>query len=255
MGKNTKVEKKNKRRKIIFNMALFITLFTLSTLFMFNSQLFNIKNIEVKGNNILSKDEIINISGISKGENIFKMKRSTTIERINSLPYIKEAYIKRKIPNTILIDIIERQEKMLIKNISMFLTVDQDGYILNQVESEVENLPIIIGLDVDKVVPGDNVFAGIEYKNLIDFIDEGNNIGLLDQIKEIDLSIAKDINILLNNGIHIAFGTLDDVEYRLRLLNEILKDIEKKDLKCSKIIMNKGKHPVLVLDDQERGIK
>ncbi len=64
-----------------------------------------------------------------------------------------------------------------------------------------------------------------------------------------DLELLDDIKIKLNNGIDIVFGNLDNVKYKLNLLNEILEHITENEIKCSKIIMNKGSHPIIVTDD------
>ena len=58
------------------------------------------------------------------------------------------------------------------------------------------------------------------------------------------------INIELNNGILVAFGTINNVKYKLNLLNEIVKDIDKKGLSCKMILMDRGDNPIIVLNEE-----
>lgn len=249
MKKMTKIERQEKSKKIKFNILLLITILSVMVFIIFKSDLFIINDIEVVGNSKLLKEDIVEYSALPKGENIFRIKTRISRERIEQLPYIKEVEVKRKLPNTIIIDVVERKEIALIKTISTYQVIDIEGYILQQVESEDENLPTLLGLNIDNPQLGANLFEDMEIPNLQSFLEEAHRLYILNLIKDMDLQILDDINITLNDGIDIAFGTLDNVEYRLRLLNEILKDIEKKGIKIKKIVMNKGEHPIIIMED------
>lgn len=245
----TKIQRKERIRKMIFRLILFITVVLLMLGIILKSDYFKIDTIEVVGNKNLSKADIIDSSKISKKENIFKISKKIVKEEVEELPFVKEAKIKRKLPRTVIIDVIEREEKLLIKNISTYLVIDKEGYILKQVETNDENLPVLLGVKIDNIKLGENIFLNLKDDALIDLIEEGDKIFLLNSIKEMDLELLDDIKIKLNNGIDIVFGNLDNVKYKLNLLNEILEHITENEIKCSKIIMNKGSHPIIVTDD------
>lgn len=249
MRKISRVEKKMKRRRMFFRILLIISLISIMFVLALNTDIFIIDNIKVVGNNKISKDIIINASSINTGENIFKISTRTGRKTIEKLPYVKEAKIKRKFPKGILIEIKERKEIAQIKEISSYGFIDIDGYILDIVDVQNDKLPLILGFNIENKKAGDNLFSEIEFKNKVEFISEGNSIKILQKMKEIDMVDNNNVNILLNNSIPVAFGTLDDVKYKLNLLNEILKDIEKKQIPCKMILMNKGENPVIVLNE------
>ena len=68
-----------------------------------------IKNIEVINNKNISKDEIIKLSGINKGDNIFYTNMDNIKNGIITNPYIMKVEIKRELPDTILINVKERE--------------------------------------------------------------------------------------------------------------------------------------------------
>ena len=154
----TKIQRKERIRKMIFRLILFITVVLLMLGIILKSDYFKIDTIEVVGNKNLSKVDIIDSSKISKKENIFKISKKIVKEEVEELPFVKEAKIKRKLPRTVIIDVIEREEKLLIKNISTYLVIDKEGYILKQVETNDENLPVLLGVKIDNIKLGENIF-------------------------------------------------------------------------------------------------
>lgn len=248
MKKITRVERKRRRKRFFLRLILLIAIISISVSYSFKSGIFNIDTINVNGNNKLSKESLINISGIIKGENIFKIRTSDGEKEIKQLPYIKSVEIKRKIPRTININIVERIEIIQMKAISTYMLIDNEGFILEFIDTKNDNLPTLIGFDINNVLPGDNIFSNDNGKYLDELLSVDNHI-ILGKISEIIYESNDNINIILNNGISVAFGPLDNVKYKLRLLNEILIDIEKKQLVVKMIIMNKGENPILVTDN------
>ncbi len=253
MSQPTRVEMKLRRRRRFFRIILLIAVLTSSAMYMMKSEIFNIDNYKIQGNYKLNNETIINASSINKGENIFKINRSLTKENILKLPYIKDVEIKRKLPRTLIFDVEERVGVFQTRSISTMLLVDIEGFVLEQLENIEEDLPNIIGFDLSNIMIGDNIFLESDKDEIISFIIHAKQSELLIKSSEIDMETLDNINIELNNGISVAFGTLDNVKYKLRLLNEILNDIEEKQIPCKMIIMNKGDNPILVIDDKSEG--
>lgn len=249
MRRTERIKRRNRRRRRLLSMIFLIGLMGLGMYFLLNSDVFKIKSIGVIGNKTLSKDDIISSSEIGKDENIFRIKKSQVKNSIENLPYIKEIEIKREFPDRIIIKVTEREESLMIQNISSYFIADNEGYILKQIDEIDDDLLLIRGINIRNLSLGANAFEEIDKEEIIDLIENGGKLGILKVVKEIDLEKIDDVNIQLNNGIDIAFGTLDNVNYKLGMLNEILKDIENKESKYKKIIMNKGSHPILVVDE------
>ncbi|MBU5438173.1 FtsQ-type POTRA domain-containing protein [Tissierella sp. MSJ-40] len=249
MKKRSRVEKKLRRRKMFFRFVLLIFIFSLLIMLAFKTTFFNINNIKVIGNKKMTYDNLVNASLIKSGENIFKVSTRTGEKALKNLPYIKEAKIRRKLPKTIIIEVDERKEIALIKNISTFLYIDIDGYVLQAKNNNEDKLPIIVGLNIDNLKPSDNIYSQIENKEIIDLITVSNSLKILPEIETIDMTDNNNINITLNNGISVAFGGIDNVKYKLSFLSKILKDIEEKEISCKMILMNKGENPIIITDN------
>lgn len=245
MKKPTRVEKKMKRRRNFFRFILSLILISLLIVFALKTDFFVINDIKVIGNKNITKDTLINASSINIGENIFKISISSAEKSIKKLPYTKEINIMRKFPKGIAIEIVERKEMAQIKDISSFILIDEEGQVLDIKDNNKENLPIIIGLKINNKKPGNNIFSDIDSKKKLDFIKGGYDLGLLQKIKEVDMADNNNINLTLIEDIGVAFGTLDNVKYKLDLLNEILRDIRKDQIPVKMILMNKGDNPII----------
>jgi cell division protein FtsQ len=249
MKKPTRVERKRRRNRIMFRLVLMLSLIVFGISYVFKSEFFNIEKVNVNGNNILSDDIIIKASSINIGENIFKISKSDVFDNIESLPYIKEVNMKRKLPDIINIDIIERKPIIQLKMLSSYIILDNEGFVLEVADKKIDKLPSFVGFAIEEQEPGKNISSTDTGVKIMEFFNEDELIPIIYQMNAVNLDTYEEINIVLNNGISVAFGPLDNVKYKLRLLDKILKDIDKKQLKCNMIIMNKGENPILVLDN------
>lgn len=249
MKKLTRVERKMKRRRNFFKLILLILIISLGVLFVLKTNFFIIDKIEVIGNNKIKKEDLIIASSINIGENIFKISIKSGEENIKKLPYTKEIRIRRKLPKTITMEIFERKEVAQVKDISSFLIIDNEGKILDVKDDENENLPMIIGLEIDNKIQGDNIFSEIEIDLKVEFIKIGHDIGILNEIKQINMGDIDNISIKTNNNISIAFGNLNNIRYRLSLLYSTLDYVKDEEISCTMILMDKGENPIIVTDE------
>lgn len=245
MEKTTRVQKKIKRRRNFFRFILSLILTSLLMIFALKTDFFVINDIKVIGNKNITKDILIKASDINIGENIFKISIRSGEKNIKKLSYTKEINIMRKFPKSIAIEIIERKEMAQIKDISSFIFIDEEGQVLDIKDNNKENLPIIIGLKIKNKKPGNNIFSDIDSKKKLDFIKVGYDIGLLQKIKKVDMADNNNIKLTLIDDIGVAFGTLDNVKYKLDLLDEILNDLRKDQIPVKMILMDKGDNPII----------
>ena len=245
MQKRTAKRKVHKKRKNIFKIIIPIVLISIFVFWVFNSTFFNIETININGNKALKKEDILKKTNITKNTNIFKMKLRKIESRLEEDPFIKSVKIKREIPNGLAINIKEREPTFIFKSLSKYLVSDEEGFIIEVLKKSDKKLPLIKGFKTEASKVGENLFSNQENENLKVFIDDAKLRGILYKIEEVDKDYANDINIELKNSIPVEFGTLDDTKVKLRMLEEILMDIEKRDLKAKKITLNKGDQYIL----------
>lgn len=253
MKKLSRVQKKRRRRKIFLSVVFTLIVGFSIFMLMLNTQFFSINNIEVLGNEKILSNKIILLSSIQEGENIFKISTGDAEKNISTLPYVKNVEIKRKIPKEIMINVKERKEEIQIKKISSFIVLDKEGYILNNVDKKDEYLTEIIGLNTQNKRIGENLFIDNEEQSKIEFIREAEGLNILSKFKYINMEDNTNINMLTFEEIEVVFGTINNVKYKLNLLNEVLNDIRDKKIRAKMVLMDKGENPIVVLKENEEG--
>lgn len=233
----------------IIIICVLIGIVVASVFFMLNSNLFIIKDIKVINNKHLKKEAVIKKARIKKDMNIFKRRTKDIEKGLEKESFIKSVDIKRNLPNTLEINLTERKKIFFLKSTSFYLSIDKEGIILEHLKSVDEKLPIVRGFGTDSIKLGENIFDKEENSKLNTFMNEARKLKIISKMIEMDKDFANEIRIKFKNEIVVAFGTLDNVEYKLGLLKEILEDIEQKGIKNGEVIMNRGDHPILIIDD------
>lgn len=142
--KNKEMKRTKLAKKIAMIIMILIIIITAIIIALY-SPIFNVTDIKVKGNKIISKEKIISISKIQLNANTYKMKKEKIINNIKQNSYVENVQIKRILPNVIEIDIEERVPSFAIQLGEGFAYINNQGYIL-EISSEKINKPIIEGI-------------------------------------------------------------------------------------------------------------
>ena len=135
-----KKKRRKKKAKILFFTLLFILLMmTLSILSM--TVFFNADTILVEGNTRYSAEEILEAGGLKIGQNLFRLDKFEVIDQMKELPYIKEVTIRRKLPNTLKVEIIENQPVVWVECAGKAALLNEEYRILEFAELVPLNLP------------------------------------------------------------------------------------------------------------------
>lgn len=139
--------------------ALFGVLFLLFIGLVFlNSDIFAIKTVEIEGNQELSTEEILRITGLNRNRNIFQVNPSHIRESLLLNPQVAWVKATFLLPNSIIIQMKERQACCYLWYDAGFLRIGDDAVIMGvKEEDEPFHLPIITGVNLTKVKIGEKV--------------------------------------------------------------------------------------------------
>lgn len=146
VAKKRRKSKKKKINKKILGFFSIIILVSIIVVLALTAPIFNITKIEINGNQKVSKDTIIALSGIKMGENIFRFNNNM-IQNVKQNTYIEKVEIQRKMPGTVVISVKERKIKYQINLINSYVYLDKNGYLLEN-SAERKNVPVIVGFSI-----------------------------------------------------------------------------------------------------------
>lgn len=217
-----------------FKFILFLLMLTFTIAFLMTSSLFNIKTINVIGNNRVSQQEIIRLSGLNYQQNIFRINTKETMKNIFQSPYVEKIKIKRGLPNIINIDIIEREPLVLVPYVGSYLFVDSQGIVV-EINSSIEKmqLPIIKGLKFNTFKLGEEIKVDdkLQLTSVIKLINEIKKAGINQEIAEIDAGNILSLKLKTKSGIKVNLGDDSNINKKIPLAKAILQDLNNKKLK------------------------
>ncbi|MCX7694107.1 MAG: FtsQ-type POTRA domain-containing protein, partial [Caloramator sp.] len=123
--------KRRKQKRFLSFIIVFILLST-TVVISLKSDYFKIKEVEVKNNNLISRDEVIILANVI-GENIFFLDKDKVKTNILNNPYVKDVKINRKLPSKIILTINEKDIKGIIKVKNYFVDIDSEGKMVHTV--------------------------------------------------------------------------------------------------------------------------
>lgn len=234
---NIKMKKKRKRKNPILFLIKWTSVLLLligTIIFILTTPMFNIKNINISGIEHLTEEQVISLSELNKNENLFKNSKSKITSNIKQTPYVESVMIKRKLPDTIDIQIKERKRSYILKFVNGYVYIDTQGYILEISEEKLE-LPIISGYktEEEKITEGSRLNTE-DLENLNNVLKITNSLGEIDVPKEIitniDISNKEDYTVYLENEKKtIHFGDASNLSNKILYVKAMIdseKDIE-----------------------------
>ena len=200
-----------------------------------HSQLFSVKTIVVTGNSIVPNEKIVELSEISAGERLYAVNIKDSEKKIGYYPYVEAVTIKRKLPDRIQIDIVERKPVGAVVTTNGYIQVSADGRLLSIAQTIGKyNLPVISGVQLSEIPAPGNIIQNDNLTKALQIISESDQ-ELLNNLAELNVGQADSIMACTNEGIEIRLGDVDDIEVRLLDLNDILKDIVKQKIRAEDI--------------------
>ncbi len=218
--------RKKKIASITKKIFLFAMIITAIILFMM-SPLFSITNIEVVGNEKISSQTIISLSGLQIEQNIFNIYKPQIEKAICEEPYIEMVDITRSLPSTIIINVKERQATFMLELGASYAYINNQGYILEISEQNI-NLPIIQGYQtlVENVAPGNRLEVD-DLKKLevvLKIMESAKNNELSTMITKINIENEYNyILILEGEGKTAYLGDASNINTRMLYLKEVVE--------------------------------
>lgn len=224
--KRPKTRKKNIKLKIVKWIFLLALLATAIILFLLSS-VFNITDIVVENNKKISEQEIVNLSGLVKNENMFKTTNKKIKEGIKQNPYIEDVVITRELSGKVKLKVIERTPTYMIKFANGYAYINNQGYIL-EISEEALQLPIITGFKTssEEIKAGNRLVVDDlkELENVIKIMETAKNTSIADIITEIDISNSNNYKLVIaSEGKTVQFGDLNNINVKILKIEYILE--------------------------------
>jgi len=140
------VVKKHIKKRLQF-LFIFLLAITATIIYIgWYSTLLTVKKIEVRGNQLVSQDSILELAQVAPNIQLLRLNVSQTSQRIKTISQIKSVDVRRGWPETLVIEVVERTPLAVTDIPEGRYLIDESGVAYQPVTPDA-NLPLIFGSD------------------------------------------------------------------------------------------------------------
>jgi cell division protein FtsQ len=112
--------------------------------------------VEIRGNQRLSREEVLQTAGIDDSPNVLAVNRLTARKRLLDHPWIRTAEVIRELPDRLFVH-IQEHDALAVLEVEKRYLLNGEGRVFTEAEdAECLGLPLISGLELTDVV-GENI--------------------------------------------------------------------------------------------------
>jgi cell division protein FtsQ len=196
---------------------------TAACYFFLHSSLFLIRQVNVTGNQTVPQKDIIDLSGIKIGSNLFDFNAQNSSKAIEIIPRIRSVQIQRHLPNSVVINVTERKPWALIVTNGKSYVIDDQGVCFDKLNGlDIMNLPVITwaGLPARFDV-GQHMKSSVlqTFKTIYTKIPSS----LVQQISEYHLTDEGQLVMYTIRGTEVRFGGEERLTEKIGFFQEAMK--------------------------------
>jgi cell division protein FtsQ len=195
----------------------------------FATSYFELKSIELTGNNTVEREEIMKAAGIAPGLNVFSLDREAVRRRIIADPRIREVKVDLYGLYNLRLVVDERVPMLYAKVGTTFYEIADDGVIITTDGLGEKELPVITGMHLQTNRAGDSLNGSDEFfaaRNWIKILGEK----ILADISEINFSNLQNPYLMLISGEKVFPRSLEDFKNRYDFLRALLDNLQKNNV-------------------------
>ncbi len=153
------------------------------------------EQVELSGNSNVSRARVLDVFRADRGHSVLRIPLEERRRQLESIPWIEQATVRRALPHTIQVEIVERTPIAFLRDGNGMSLVDVHGVILDRPLQGKFHFPVVTGLDSG--MPADErekrmqLFAG--FMQQLDLA----RAGAVEEVSEVDLSDAHDLRASL----------------------------------------------------------
>ena len=196
------------------------------------SDAFKIRTVQVTGNDLLSKKEILELGKVNEGDPTWEKDLSNIKKGVESYPFIESVDVRRVLPDMLKIDVHEKVAVALLKFDKELFCVDKEGLVLPSRPGRLYDLPIMSGDFKGGVREGSRV-GGPMFEKGLTFINEilEEQPRLYPEISEIVLDKQGVSLYLKTGGIPVIWGNDDDA-LKMHSCYAMIQEIQEKKMRA-----------------------
>ncbi|HVL49890.1 MAG TPA: FtsQ-type POTRA domain-containing protein [Actinomycetota bacterium] len=184
------------------------------------SRSLQLARFEVTGNSEdrVSTDQVIRATGVKVGDQLVGISTREVGERLERLPWVRQARVERILPSTLRISVDERKASLVVHTNQGPYLVDDRGLVLQQGS---ENLVNLVDLPLPVLSPG-SVITTPEFTHSARILRSLPD-GIRDEVSTVRAASIDQIQLEMSGGPVIYYGAAEDIQAKNHAADALLQ--------------------------------
>jgi len=221
--------KKNKRKRKVLPIVLTLVILVLAGFASYN--VFQVRHILVEGNDEYSADYIVELADIPDETLMIRVDENKLEENIGSNPFLSLENVDYKLPDTVVLTVLERKPAAVLTYAGNVLLLDREMNVLEMdASAESANYPELQGIAVEALNLGKQLQTADAFKLSVatSILDELKTQDALGMVGVIDLTDINNIRLKTKGGPGVLFGQSDNpagkIGWMVKLLPSLIQE-------------------------------
>ncbi len=188
--------------------------------FLLYSAFFQVRSIQVVGNQTVSAQEIIRLSGLKAGQSSLTIDDEQVMRRVESNRYLRCTLVDVQL-DTVLIHVKERVPAAYLNHNGMIIMMDNRGFVLEEsltAYDSYSSLVKVVGMDVRRSAAGQKISleSARQMEVYTQVLVELKAMQGLSNLAELDMSGMDSIYLATRDGFSVRLGSDESIHEKLR---------------------------------------
>lgn len=223
--KDERIQRRKKREQSIsigsfcLRIGILFAVFFISYLILSNCGV-KVETFEITGNRIVSDEDVISLSGISEGDDLFKTDVAAAEKQITMHVMIDNVNVRVRPFHKILIEVEEKNAVAGFMDGETYYYLDENKTVIGEAEKADDAVPLFSGFTLP-------TFISIGLPLTDPLLDSDLEIaaaaeGFLEGYQVEICAVSESDNHLILNGIEIRLGTVGRLDEKIQVLDHLL---------------------------------
>lgn len=210
---------------------------------------FAIESIDVQGGRRLSSEQLAELAGVRKGQNIFSVNIVEAQQKLIEHPWVRSAHIARQLPRALRVEVAEHEARAVVSIDSELFLVTRSGEPFKPLEpADPYDIPIITGISKanlarDRVRELERVQLGLEV------LGHYERLPLSHAFAVQEIHLAEDGSVTLSvgrQGVSLKLGKGPWL-MKLRMAERVMGKVQRQGKVPGIIFLDNDAHPERVV--------
>lgn len=212
--------------------------------FVYHSPRLALREVRISGTRHLSKALIQQRATVELGTNLLHIDSDAVASRLRSEPWVKSVRVRRELPSTLHIELVEQEPAALVSLESLYLC-DSDGLVFKRAHpSEYGELAVITGIGRAGYVL-EPAYAQAQIRTALSALSRYQQAGSRPPIGEVHVDRFVGVTLYTRLGVALQLGQGDaaELDARLARFDVLWRRLSRSEQRPQMVYLNNRAHP------------